>query len=727
MASDHPPREMPPPAAEQEKLQPTFGFIPTEHLFAAATVVFLAVFHWPFRWLLAGAPLLTYSILLGASKGCRILPFINLWTLVLLINLVYSVAATSWLLWWGYAAACYPAIFLSCLFQFDTVARFARRKLRTLLKELQFANDKIAFFDLPALEIDVDVEGLMCIRGMTFSLSSLTIIAHGVEVGIKFSDDMELALAVDKVTVRLFRRIDVEDVYGNVKGGEYEMTFGKLAKKSHTADGEAVMVTDTPLLAAAAMNGDTSGVAKVTMTEKMTGGSTTKDSSVKTGLQSIKQLSPDEEDANKKYHDILEYIEETSVITISRKEAEEAIRDRGDMENLDNKKDLRAAICSSLHDKPSIPHPAKRSIKVSTIKNLTPPRVRAFLHRLPMLLRALLVPISYFHPVFISSITAGGSGRWIQYMLSEMVFKADTDKGIRNLKQRISAWLADANFVFEAVNITGLASVPFNTQYDIVSHLTFDDIMAYRTLPKEVDLQQIVRLGGADARISLPSFLLPHHEHLLPPLPTKEDRAEMQRNVDEADGQPKTIQMQAELDQTMKDETNINISTHVRLPACFDQSLLDFVAALIKATKIAEIERDPESPVEKGVEVTAEKVVEKHTFKNLTKSLTQDFKDSVRKSHHSKDSESDVESIDDREGQRHTIRQFTHSLKQDMKDGMRRVAIDAAVNDKWIAKLVGTITKKLETMQGDIGYSGDMPVPLAVYRQNAESATKLMA
>ncbi|GAB7352528.1 hypothetical protein MBLNU459_g2922t1 [Dothideomycetes sp. NU459] len=727
MASDHAPREMPPPAAEQEKLQPTFGFIPSHHLFAAVAVLLLALFKWPLRWLLSGAPLLTYSILTGASNGCRILPFVNLWTLILFINLTYSVAATSWLLYWGYAGACYPAIFLSCLFQFDNVARFVRKRLRTLLRELQFANDKIAFFDLPALEIDVDVEGLMCIRGLTISLSSLTIVAHGVEVGIKFSDDMELALATDKVTIRLFRRIDIEDVYGNVKGGEFEMTFGKLAKKTHTAEGEPVMVTDTPLLAAAAANGDTSGVGKVTMTEKMTGGATTKDSTVKNGLQSVKQLSPDDEEANKKYHSILEYIDETSVITVSRKEAEEAIRDRGDMDNLENDKDLRAAICSQLHDKPSIPHPAKRSIKVSTIQHLSPPNVRAFLHRLPMLLRALLVPISYFHPVYISSITAGGSGRWIQYMLSEMVFNAESDKGIRNLKQRISAWLADANFVFEAVNITGLASVPFNTQYDIVSHLTFDDIMAYRTLPKEVDLQQIVRVGGADARISLPSFLLPHHEHLLPPRPTKEDTDEMKRNVEEADGQPKTLQMQAELEQTLKDETNINISTHVRLPACFDQSLLDFVAALIKATKIIEIEKDPESPVDKGVEVTAEKVVEKHTFKNLTKSLTQDFKDSVRKGHHRKDSESDIESIDEREGQRHTIKQFTKTLTQDMKDGMRRVALDAAVNDKWIAKLVGAITKKLETMQGDIGYSGDMPVPLAVYRQNAESATKLMA
>jgi len=52
--------------------------------------------------------------------------------------------------------------------------------------------------------------------------------------------------------------------------------------------------------------------------------------------------------------------------------------------------------------------------------------------------------------------------------------------------------------------------------------------------------------------------------------------------------------------------------------------------------------------------------------------------------------------------------------------------VDAAANDKWIAKLVGKVTKKLETMQGDIGYSGDLPVALDVYRKKAEPGSKLM-
>lgn len=692
------PRSMASPAAEskpdKQRLQPTLGFIPTQHLFAAVAVLLLALFRWPVRWFLSGAPFLSYSILLGAASGYHVLPFVPLWTLIAFINLIYSVAATSWLLYWVYLSICYPTIFFSCLYQFDLVARFVRKRLRALLRELQFINNKVAFFDLPALEIDVDVEGLMCIRGMSFSLSSLTIVAHGIEVGVKFSDDMEVAIVADTCTIKLFRRIDISDCFANVKGGQYEMTFGKLAKKTRNADGESIMVEDTPLLSAAAANGDTRRPTMMrletkSMTDHMTGGKAPTDSSVKAGLQSVQQLSPDDEAADKQYRKLLHFIDQTSAITLSRKEVEQALQGKGEEEIADfigNDNDMRAAICSQLHDKPTIPHPAKRSIKVSTIKNLTPPHIRKFLHRLPLLLRLLLNPIAYFHPVFIASITGAGSGKFIQHVLSEKVFPADSDTGIKNLKQRISAWLTDANFVFETASIVGQASVPLNTTYDIINQLTFDDVMAYRTLTTEVNLEQIVRLGGADARIDVPSFLLPHHEHLLPPVPTKADKQAQQASVDNADGKPKTLQAQHEMEQTMKDETNITISTHVRLPACFDQSLLDFITALVKATKLIESDKE-ENPV---IEEEVEKL---NRFKTFTKNLKADMKDSMT----------------------------------DLKDGMRRVAIDAAVNDKWIAKLVGKVTKKLETAQGDIGYSGEMPVPLEIYRNNAEPASKLMA
>ncbi|KAH6680499.1 hypothetical protein B0J14DRAFT_266846 [Halenospora varia] len=216
-------------------------------LFAGFTLGLLTFWVWPRRWLISGAPLLQFFVLLGEAKGYRVLPKIHLWPLFTTLNLLYAISSTSWLLYWVFTALCYPATFLVCLFQFGIVGRFVRNKLRTLLKVLQFIDDKIAFFNIPALEFDTEVDGLMVLRGITFSLSSLSFVVHGIEVGIKLGDNMELAIQTEKVTVKLFRKIEIGDCFANLKGGEYEMTFGRVATGSHDADGDAVFIEGTPL------------------------------------------------------------------------------------------------------------------------------------------------------------------------------------------------------------------------------------------------------------------------------------------------------------------------------------------------------------------------------------------------------------------------------------------------------------------------------------------------
>jgi len=64
----------------------------------------------------------------------------------------------------------------------------------------------------------------------------------------------------------------------------------------------------------------------------------------------------------------------------------------------------------------------------------------------------------------------------------------------------------------------------------------------------------------------------------------------------------------------------------------------------------------------------------------------------------------------------HGIRDFAGAVRATMKDGLKRKVVDGVVNDRWIAKMVGKITKKLETAMGEAGYSGDIPVALDVYR-----------
>ena len=433
--------------------------------------------------------------------------------MITVINFSYALAATSWLFYWVFVATCYPIIGLTCLYQFDAASRFARRQLRTVLKELKFTKDVIAFFDLPALEIDVDVEGLMVIRGFTFSISSLTVIAHGIEVGVKFSDDLEVAFVVDTVTVKLFRRVDIGDVYASVKGGEYEMAFRELGPRSKDDTGHSLMTMDTPLLVAAhKAAGAKSEDPKIPMTDEMTNGQSPEDVSVKDALKKTKKVYVDDQEAETDYSAMLKNIEETSAIAIAARDAHEKVTavEGAGAEVTEDEKDMRAAICSRLQNAPTIPHPPKRSVRVSTLKKLDSYGIRKQLHRFPMLLRAQLQIISYFHPVFCSSITAGGSGKWVQSQLATYIFKnrPEDDSAVKNLRKRISAWVEDANFIFQTTQFTGVGYVPFNTQYDILSTLTFDDILIYRTLSQLTDINRVVRLGGADARVTIPSFLL---------------------------------------------------------------------------------------------------------------------------------------------------------------------------------------------------------------------------
>jgi hypothetical protein len=223
-----------------------------------------------------------------------------------------------------FAAGCYSAIGLTCLFQFSFASDFARKTLRKLLKGLHFIDDKIAFFEIPALEIDTEVDGLMVIRGVTFSISTLSFMVHDVELGIKLSDDMELAIQTERVEVKLFRGIWIGDCFANIKGGKYEMTFGELEGKTQDADGDQVFMEGTPLLKAASwssteLGGPEMGKPRVVkMTEKITDEKKPKDSSATGALENMKTLSPDNEKASERYSEMLKYISESSTIHEAR-------------------------------------------------------------------------------------------------------------------------------------------------------------------------------------------------------------------------------------------------------------------------------------------------------------------------------------------------------------------------------------------------------------------------
>ena len=157
----------------------------TTPLLATALVALLvATLDWPRRWLSSGCAFESLIIVYGEGFGTRIFKRVPLWTLLTSLNLAYAICSTSWLLFAVFAMITYPCIGCTCLFQFTFVANAARKGLRRVLKQLHFTRDKIALFNLPALEINTDVDGLLVVRGLTLELSSLTVVAHGIELGI---------------------------------------------------------------------------------------------------------------------------------------------------------------------------------------------------------------------------------------------------------------------------------------------------------------------------------------------------------------------------------------------------------------------------------------------------------------------------------------------------------------------------------------------------------------
>lgn len=716
----------------------------TAHVFAGVTLVLVSQYVWARRWLLSGAPLLCYSVLLGNAKGRRFLPFIPLWTFLSTLNLAYALAATSWLLFWVFVVACYPSILLSCLFQFPPVTKFARTRLKRLLKDSHIFSDKIAFFNLPALEIDTEVDGLFVIRGITLSFSSLSITAHGVEVAVKVAPDVELAITTDKVVVSLFRRIEVDDVYANLKGGQFEMTLGDTPRPSVDGRIDTMPEPGAPsaLLRAATLSAEnlSTPLPRKNPLESAAGHkdkpkAPPRRSSARVALESVQTVSPDDEEANEQYQDNVRQIEETSTIRKSQDKLAEALEEANAECSFDSNDDrqLRAAICTRLHSRASIPHPPQRSVTVTALRNLSSPATRRFMHRLPMLLRLLLNPLSYFHPIKIASISAAGSGEWIKYLLQTHVFKdySEHNSDIRKLETRINKWLTDASFVLQLDSVNILAHVPFLTSFDIEARLSIDDINVHRALPQDLSLYQVVRLRGAEAYVAIPSFLLPHHEHLLPPVPSKDDQAEKERYVESQNerdpSNPANVEAVAELERLRKDETTIKMSARARLPAVIHQQLLDFVAALVKATKFIEIEKSLEerhaedsTPLEDEIvdvlsdvqlEADGESLYSIDSVSTTSPNKTH-FKDSMKAFNSNlKDS----------------IKTMNKKVNTGVEKTWRRGIVGGMANDRWIAKLVGKVVKTLETVRGDVGYSGVIPIPLKPYREMAEPASKLLA
>lgn len=317
---------------------------------------------------------------------------------------------------------------------------------------------------------------------------------------------------------------------------------------------------------------------------------------------------------------------------------------------------------------------------------------------------------------------------------------SQSDAEVRRLEGRISAWLADANFAVGLTDLFCTAQVPVDTDYDIECKFKIGDLMAHRTLPEAVNLTQVVHLGGADATFVLPSYLLPHHEHLYPPILTDFDELKIEQEIEEAKGTPQAVRMKKDLERRRKDETCMKISVHGHLPALFDQQLLNFVAATVKATKVIEVEKGHEELVLKRAATDKLEMEIRRVDSVASESVKVADDDASASS-----GASDAPTAGSQESVPMSV-QSTPSTKSGttfkarmnntfkgmntkIQDGWRKAGIqtvNVVANDRWIASIVGRIMRKLEKAQGDVGYSGLIAMPMAEYRQRAELESKLL-
>lgn len=131
-------------------------------------------------WLLSGSAVESLLLILGPSLHSDV----PSWVLVLCLNGIFAIASTSWLLHIVFASVCWPLVFATSITQHVLISRFTRGRLRSLLKQVHFYRDKVAFFNFPVLIIDTGISGFVALHGVTLSLLTLTVECHAIDFGM---------------------------------------------------------------------------------------------------------------------------------------------------------------------------------------------------------------------------------------------------------------------------------------------------------------------------------------------------------------------------------------------------------------------------------------------------------------------------------------------------------------------------------------------------------------
>jgi hypothetical protein len=505
--------------------------------FLSMAALTLLLYAWSKAWFASGTPFLIFTLLLGRPEDLfKHPPFLAM--VMLAIHASYLICSTSWLLIRLYKAVCYPAIFIIAIIRLPRLQIMLREAVRPLFaSSFHFYGDTIAFFGLPALEIDDgDVPCLLNIRGVTFHLKTCTFHVTGIEVGVKINDDLEIGIQTDTFIWRVGRGIEIGDVYGSVKGPFSEK---RHIERDFAQDHEQ------------AQRDITKGRPPIPM----------RHASASAIAHEVR--------AKEQYEATLTKIDIEDLTHRARRFHKDTPADANQM---------HALIGSYIHGFESVPNPPKKSIKSSTLKKALFSRmVRAAVQKIPVLLRLFLNPVAHNHPVVFKSITLTGAGLYINQMLEHKLYKhyIEENHSLEKIKKDVEAFLTDGKFSIVLEGVLGIASVPLITKYDIVTFVKTPIIHVIKAGPRansddetlvnghseREEALTVAAVSGVAATFTIPSYLLPFHEHLLPEQPA---------NAGE------------------EDVALINMSILASLPATFDEAMNDFALALLKSSQVVE-------------------------------------------------------------------------------------------------------------------------------------------
>lgn len=510
-----------------------FG-IQIQYYFIAMSVLCLPLYGWASRWWLSGTPFLIFVLLSGKIGALATSPKL-LALSIININIGYALCSTSWLFYDLFLISCYPIASVLAILSSRRLQRQCRKLLRLLLRNFHFYEDKLAFFEIPALDIDDgDVPVLLVIRGFTFTLSTMTLVVHGVEVGVKLNDDLEIAIQTDRFTWKIMRDISIGDIYASLKG--------PFTSKSKHLD---------------RFQDNHQAAQDLTSDHKP---HTTGD------LSHVETHGDYDQTAADSYQARLDVIDKSNTTHRARREVDARLTDRDQ---------IRASIGARIFSQGAVPNPPKQQIKTSYLTSLVPNWAKRVFQKVPVLLRLFLNPVSYNHPVHFDSIVLTGSGKYLDKILEEQFFKyyPDENKEIRKLKEEVATFLTDGKFSVVLPDILGMASVPFLTQYDIITYVKAPKLLIHKSVQEDecddvLRVVEVAELTGLAGTFTIPSFLLPNHEHLIPPPPTE---------IHE------------------EDKADVKMSLLASLPGKLHPEMVDFAITMLKSSQILTLHKEAKS------------------------------------------------------------------------------------------------------------------------------------